>query len=135
MKFADYSPPSAPSLDQQQVALRKGLGRAWQWALGGCLLDRRFTAWKLWDQPSMARSKIYRDLALAIDLRRLAPGNGSGCRSSMRCTTLPTTGAANSSFANSPDATAEAGDETFRTHLYEIVEKKPVADTPGRRRV
>src|SRR5262249_50937255 len=39
MNFGDYCPPSWPSLDKQRDALKKGLGRAWQWALNGCLND------------------------------------------------------------------------------------------------
>ena len=52
MKVGDYSPPSTPSLDQRHDALRKGLGRALLWAVGGrlgdeallgaCLRDQRF---------------------------------------------------------------------------------------------
>ena len=38
-KFIDFSPPRSPSLDQQRDALRKGLGRAVQWASVGCLAD------------------------------------------------------------------------------------------------
>ncbi len=37
MKFVDFSPPQIPTLDQQQDALHKGLGRAWLWAERGCL--------------------------------------------------------------------------------------------------
>lgn len=37
MKFADYSPPATPSVDQQRDALKKGLGRAMQWAISGRL--------------------------------------------------------------------------------------------------
>ncbi len=39
MKFIDFSPSRSPSLDQQRDALRKGLGRAVQWASAGCLAD------------------------------------------------------------------------------------------------
>src|SRR5262245_51521032 len=54
MKFGDYAPPSSPSPDQQPDALRKGLGRALQWATNGrlddeplleaCVHDHRFDA-------------------------------------------------------------------------------------------
>ena len=33
MQFLDFSPPTIPTLDQQQDALQKGLGRALQWAV------------------------------------------------------------------------------------------------------
>src|SRR5450759_5119336 len=39
MKLVDYAPPASPSLEQQRDALRKGLGRAMQWALAGRLED------------------------------------------------------------------------------------------------
>src|SRR3954464_6352490 len=52
MRLADFSPPSSPSLDQQRDALRKGLGRAMQWAMArrlddgpllvACLRDLRY---------------------------------------------------------------------------------------------
>ena len=51
MQFADFSPPSLPTPDQQADALRKGLGRSMLWAKAGkldegqllaaCLEDRR----------------------------------------------------------------------------------------------
>lgn len=52
VELKDYSPPANPSLEEQETALRKGLGRAWQWAatgrldrevlLAACLGDWRF---------------------------------------------------------------------------------------------
>lgn len=52
MRFKDFSPATVPSLDQQQDALQKGLGRSMQWASAGqladdavldaCLNDKRF---------------------------------------------------------------------------------------------
>ena len=52
MKLKNHSPPISPSPAQQRDALRKGLGRALQWALSGrldhglllgaCLQDQRF---------------------------------------------------------------------------------------------
>ena len=52
MNLHDHSPPTSPSPDKQRDALRKGLGRAVQWAmtrrledgplLEACLRDRRF---------------------------------------------------------------------------------------------
>jgi hypothetical protein len=50
VKFGDYSPPSSPSLDQQRDALQKGLGRAMQWALNGCLDDEPLMEACLGDQ-------------------------------------------------------------------------------------
>jgi hypothetical protein len=52
MRFTDFSPPQSPTLDQQRDALKKGLGRAMQWAQSGrldgeallevCLRDFRY---------------------------------------------------------------------------------------------
>ncbi len=52
MEIVDYSPSDSPTSDQQQDALRKGLGRAMGWAkcgkldrnllLKACLEDQRF---------------------------------------------------------------------------------------------
>lgn len=52
LRFLDFSPPAAPTLQQQRDALQKGLGRVPQWAAAGaltpeplleaCLHDQRF---------------------------------------------------------------------------------------------
>jgi hypothetical protein len=44
MHFADFSPPATPSLDQQRDALKKGLGRAMQWAMRRVLDDEPLLA-------------------------------------------------------------------------------------------
>ncbi len=129
MKFADYSPPSVPALDQQQAALRKGLGRAWQWALGGCLDDTLLLEACLRDQRFDSQVEDPRagwlwQIIEAVDARERFrvpilhafydlgdAGSGTHLCQLARCY-------------------AEAGDKTFRSHLYEIVEQKPVADAP-----
>jgi hypothetical protein len=129
MTLSDYSPPPFPSPDQQRDALQKGLGRAWQWALSGrlgdeplleaCLRDQRFDR-----QVEEARGDW---LGRMIQL--------VGARERFRVPILH----ALYDLADDRSADqlcqlarcyAEAGDETFRTQLYQIVEQKPVADSP-----
>lgn len=129
MQFVDFSPPPSPSLAQQQDALQKGLGRAHQWAMAGrlddepllaaCLCDQRFDvqvedsrgAW-LWrmiqavDAADRFRAPILHALNDLSDDRNA------------------------SQLCELAHHYAEAGDETLRTRLYEIVEQKPLADCP-----
>jgi hypothetical protein len=128
VQFADFSPPKTPSFDQQRDALKKGLGRAMQWAmrrvldddplLEACLRDGRYDAqiddtrgdW-LWqmvravDAADRFRVPILHALYSLSDDR-----NANQLCELARCF-------------------AEAGDETFRRRLYEIVEQKPIADS------
>lgn len=129
MKFGVYSPPSSPSLAQQRDALRKGLGRALQWVLTGrlgdeplleaCLRDRCFDAqvessrgdW-LWRMVRAVGATGRFRVPLLHALYDLSDNRSAGQLCALaRCY-------------------ADAGDETFRTRLYEIVEEKPVADSP-----
>lgn len=129
MKFGDFSPPSVPSLECQQDALRKGIGRARQWACKGrladqplldaCLRDQRFDVlveeprgdwlwWIIQDVGARVRFRVpilhalyeLSDERSAIQLCQIAYH-----------------------YAN-------VGDESFRTRLYEIVEQKPIVDNP-----
>jgi hypothetical protein len=126
MKFGDYSLPPSPSLSQQQDALQKGLGRALQWALTGrlgdgplleaCLRDQRFDAqvedsrgdW-LWQMVrAVGATERFRVPVLhALD---------DLCDERSAC-----------QLCELARRYAEAGDATFRTRLYEIVERKPFA--------
>lgn len=127
--FGDYSPPSSPSLEQQRDALQKGLGRVMQWALsgrlvadallGGCLQDRRFDPqvessrgdW-LWGMVrAVGATELFRVPVLHA-LYDLSDERSASqlCELALRY--------------------AEAGDEPFRTRLYEIVERKPFAHSP-----
>jgi hypothetical protein len=129
VKFDDYSPPTSPSLDHQRDALKKGLGRALQWALTGrldaealleaCLRDQRFDGqiedprggW-LWQMVrSVGATERFR-VPILHALYDLADAGSETqlCQIARRY--------------------AEAGDETFRARLYQIVEQKPVADSP-----
>jgi hypothetical protein len=120
---------AAPSLEQQRDALRKGLGRAMQWAKMGhlhdapfveaCLQDLRFDmdvedtrgAW-LWDiiQAVNANAR-FRETILAT-LRNM-PEDRDACQ-----------------FCELGFHYAVSGDETFRARLYEIVVQRPFADRP-----
>ena len=129
MKFCDLSPPTVPSLDEQRDALRKGLGRAMQWALRGqladeplleaCLQDGRFdreTAdprgeW-LWKMiQAIGATERFREPILQA-LHELSDEDNAHqlCQLARHY--------------------AENGDETFRKRLYEIVEQKPIKDMP-----
>jgi hypothetical protein len=129
VNFVDYSPPHSPSLDQQQDALQKGLGRALLWALGGCLNDKPLLEACLRDQRF--------------------DGQVEGPRGGWLWQMIETVGAwerfrvpilhalyeladdrSENQLCQLAQRYAEAGDETFRTRLYEIVEQKPVADIP-----
>jgi hypothetical protein len=129
MKFSDYSPPASPPLDQQRDALRKGLGRAMQWAARGrlddeplleaCLHDQRFD-WQvedsrgdwLWDMVQAVGAVERFRVPILHALYDL-----SDERSAMQLCELAR-------------CYAKQGDEAFRSQLYKIVEKKPFDYTP-----
>jgi hypothetical protein len=128
MNPGDYSPPHLPSPEQQRDALQKGLGRAMQWAMSrqlddaplleACVRDLLFDVqvedsrgdwlWRMiraMDAADRFRVPILHALYELSD----EPSAGQLCELA-RCY-------------------AEAGDETFRLRLYEIVEQKPFADS------
>ncbi len=129
MNSADYAPPTCPSLEQQQDALQKGLGRAALWAKAGCLddaplleaclQDRRYDRqieetrgdW-LWQLIELvgAQSRFRTPLLHALYELSEEPNAKQLCELA-RCY-------------------ATTGDETFRTCLYKIVDRRPVADAP-----
>lgn len=129
MKFGDYSPTHLPPLEQQRDALKKGLGRVLHWALSGrledeplleaCLRDQRFDAqlmssrgnW-LWQMVQGVGATERFRVPVLHALYELS-NNGSAeqlCELAFQY--------------------AKAGDEAFRAQLYEIVERKPVEDSP-----
>ena len=129
MQFGDFSPPPWPSLECQQDALRKGLGRAVQWAstgrltevplLAACLRDQRFDL-----QVEESRGDwIWRIIGEAGATERLrvpilhALYELSDERSA-------------SQLCGLAQRYAQMGDDSFRTRLYEIVEQKPIIDSP-----
>jgi len=129
VKFDDFSPSSTPSLDQQRDALKKGLGRALQWSVTGrldeellleaCLRDQRFDRqiedsrgdW-LWQMiQAMGAAERFRAPILHA-LYELAED-----RSAHQLCELAR-------------HYAKTGDEAFRTRLYEMVERRPIAESP-----
>jgi hypothetical protein len=128
MRFEDYSPPSSPWLDQQRDALRKGLGRAMQWAIERSLDDEALLAACLEDQRYDTQLEYSRGDWLWKMILAVAAADR------FRVPILH----ALYELADERDATqlcelgrcyAEAGDETFRNRLYEIVEQKPISDS------
>ena len=127
MKYVDYSPVQAATLDQQRDALKKGLGRAVQWAeagrldaeplLAACLKDQRYDKqcegmrgnW-LWQMVETLDLKDGFRVPILHALYDLA----DGCSAFQLC-----------EFAVHY---AQDGDETFRDQLYEIVEARPLED-------
>lgn len=129
MNYCDLSPPATPSLDQQRDVLRKGLGRAMQWALRGqldqelllaaCLADQRFDMdvadargmW-LWKMIQAIGATEQFRIPILNAIRNFTDKNSAQqlCQLA-RCF-------------------SETGDESFRSRLHEIVEQKPIKDLP-----
>ncbi len=129
MILGDYSPPPSPSPDQQRDALRKGLGRAMQWAmtrrldegplLEACLQDLRFDT-QLEDSRGDWLWRMIRAVGAADRFRvpiLHALYELSDERSANQLCELAR-------------HYADGGDGAFRARLYEIVEQKPIADSP-----
>jgi hypothetical protein len=129
VKLKNHSPPISPSPAQQRDALRKGLGRALQWALSGrldhgllleaCLQDQRFdlqvessrAEW-LWQMIRAAGAMEPFRVPILHALHDLSDEHSG------------------SHLCEMARLYAQAGDEAFRTRLYEIVEQKPFAHIP-----
>lgn len=130
MKFGDFLPPSSPLFDQQRDVLQKGLGRAMQWALNehladeplleACIFDRHFDVqveesrsdW-LWHLIQVVGGTERFRVPILHALHEL-----SDERSAHQVCELAR-------------HYAESGDEPFRSRLYEIVEQKPISDSPS----
>ncbi len=125
MPLSHDAPPSSPSLDQQRDALRKGLGRALQWAMAGrlddaplleaCVKDLRYDG-QLEEPRGEWLWRMIQEVG-AVDRFRVpilhALHELSDERSAEQLCELAR-------------CYAGAGDQTFRTRLYEIVEQKPI---------
>ena len=130
MQFLDFSPPAIPTLDQQRDALRKGLGRATQWAAAGllakealleaCLEDQRFDRhfednragwlWKI-----MTISGVISQLRDPIlDAFRSTNDELDACQ-----------------FVELALQFALNGDEGFRQQLYDFVGQRQIAESPS----
>jgi hypothetical protein len=128
MKLGDYSPPTAPARDQQRCALDHGLGRTLQWALAGkladeplleaCLHDRRFDM----EVEGPRGEWLWRILQ--------AVGAVERCRVPILHALYELSDDSGAQLCELARHYAATGDEAFRTRLYEIVEQKPVPDSP-----
>jgi hypothetical protein len=124
MNLVDYAPPASPSREQQRDALRKGLGRAVQWALTGrlndeplleaCLQDQRFDTQvegmrgdRLWTMVQAVGAADRFRVPILHALYELSDERSAD----QLCELARSYGA--------------MGDEAFRLRLYEIVEQKP----------
>jgi hypothetical protein len=129
MKFSDHSPPASPSLDQQRDALRKGLGRAMQWAIGGrlddgpllevCLHDQRFDG-QVEDSRGDWLWKMVQVVGAAERFRVPILHALYGLSDDSSATQL----------CELARCYAKRGDETFRSQLYDMVGKKPFQYIP-----
>ena len=129
MKTGDYSPQRSPSPDQQRDSLQKGLGRALKWAMSGRLDDDSL----LWASLRDQRFDMQVEGPRGEWLWRMIQALGAADR--FRVPILHalydlTDDRSASQLCELARRYAEAGDETFRTRLYEIVEKKPFGDSP-----
>lgn len=129
MNVADYSPPTSPSLIQQRDALQKGLGRAWQWAAGGRLDERLLLEACLRDQCFDAQVERPRGAWLWQLIRALGAAERLRVPILHALYDLSDEGSADQ-LCELAQGYAEAGDEAFRSRLYEIVARKPFADLP-----
>ena len=128
MKFGDYSPPACPSLDQQRDALRKGLGRALQWALNGRLDDEPLLEACLRDQRFDAQVEDSRGDWLWRIIQGLCARDRFGVPILHALYELSDERNAKQ-LCELAQHYAGTGDDNFRNRLYEIVEQKPFADS------
>ncbi len=128
MRLPHFAPPRSPSLDQQRDALRKGLGRAMQWAntrrlddnplLEACLQDLRFDL-QIEDTRGEWLWRMIRAVG-AVGRFRVPVLHALYELSDERSA---------AQLCDLAGCYAESGDEAFRKRLYEIVEQKPIADS------
>lgn len=128
MPLSHFAPPSSPSLDQQRDALRKGLGRAVQWAttgqldddplLAACLQDMRYDV-QVEDSRGEWLWRMIREVG-AVDRFRVPILHALYELSDERSA---------NQLCELARCYAETGDQAFRTRLYEIVEQKPIVDS------
>ena len=130
MKFTDFSPPAAPTHEEQRDALQKGLGRAVQWARAGvldggllreaCLDDLRYDK-----QCEDTRGEWLWKLIVLSDRK-------DELRDPVLSALRTVSEAANAyQFADLGYHFAKNGDGAFRTALHEFVQKRPVPEHPN----
>jgi hypothetical protein len=129
VKLADYTPATSPSLDQQRDALQEGLGRATQWAMAGrledvplvdaCLHDKRYDA-----QCERSRGTWLWQIIQALHAEaRFRSVILDAMQNFTEVWTLQ-------QLSELAFHYASAGDEAFRSRLYQIVEVRPFDDIP-----
>lgn len=129
MKPGDYAPPAFPSLEQQQDALQKGLGRAVHWAMSGQLDDRPLLEACLRDQRYDSQCEESRGDWLWQLIRTV------GATARLRVPILHalygmTDERSATQLCELARCYAQTGDDPFRTLLYDIVERKPFETSP-----
>lgn len=129
MALSDDAPLSSPSLDQQRDALQKGLGRAVQWAMARRLDDEPLLAACLQD----LRYDTQVDEPRGEWLWRMVQEVGAVDRFRepiLQAFQELSDEQSASQLCELARSYAAMGDDAFRTRLYEIVDRKPIADRP-----
>lgn len=122
-----FAPPSCPTLDQQRDALRKGLGRAMQWAMARRLNDDPLLAACLENQQYDAAFNTPRGDWLWRMIQEV--GAVDRFRVPILHALYDLSDELNASqLCELAGQYAAMGDATFRDWLYEVVERKPFAD-------
>jgi hypothetical protein len=129
MEFLDFSPPALPSLAQQRDALRKGLGRAMQWAKAGCLADEVLLDACLHDKRFDTHLESIRGEWLKNIIK--AAGAVGRFRNAV-LQTLRSVPVERDAYQLCQLALhyAEAGDDEFGRCLYDIVAQRPIPACP-----
>ena len=125
MQFVDFSPSDSPSLAQQRDALQKGLGRTFRWASSGHLADAPLLEACVQDKRYDIQCEDSRDDWLWNLIRVLGAQDRFREPLYAALTDLSDERSANQ-LCRIGLHFAKAGDERFRSRLYEIVATKPV---------
>jgi hypothetical protein len=129
VKLGDYSPPVSPTRNQQIDALRKGLGRAMDWALSGRLEDEiLLTACRenqvfdteCEDPRGQWLWRLIEAVGATVRFREPILNALDGLSDENNAIQL----------CELAKMYAKAGDDAFRTRLYRIVEQKPFSTMP-----
>jgi hypothetical protein len=129
LKFLNYSPPHSPLLDEQRDALQKGLGRAMQWALDGCLDDELLLEACLRDQRFDVQCEASRGNWLWQIIQAISATQRFRVPILHALHDLSAERSA-SQLCELALCYAKTGDGAFRDRLYEIVEQRPFPESP-----
>ncbi|QVL34589.1 hypothetical protein KIH39_11975 [Telmatocola sphagniphila] len=124
MEWDDFSPPPNPNNDQQMDALRKGLGRAMNWALTGRLENEILLNACLENHVFDTMCEPSRSSWL-WELLEATSSTGHFRNPILRALENPTDARAVIQLSELAKFYAKGGDDEFRTSLYRIVEQKP----------